>query len=91
MTHTNVSMLALPKDWTIFVSTPLASISAIRTFLLGLLAVSFAFSMFIIIERETRFVKKNLKKYDTFCRDSLNRADYTTTFDACQELSFAKP
>ena len=87
MTHTNVSMLALPKDWTIFVSTPLASISAIRTFLLGLLAVSFAFSMFIIIERETRFVKKNLKKYDTFCRDNRRRkvgAHFITPARLCQ-------
>ena len=66
MTQTKVSMFALPREATIFASTPFAWISAIRTFLLGLLAVSFAFSMISIIERETRFVKKNLKKYDTF-------------------------
>ena len=55
-------MLALPKEATIVLSTPLASISAIRTFLLGLFAFcSFLFSMIRIIQSEPRQVKKKRK------------------------------
>ena len=64
MTQTIVSMLALLKEATIVLSTPLASISAMRTFLLGLLTfVSFSFFIPIIIQSEIGFVNKNFKKF----------------------------
>lgn len=64
MTQTIVSMLALLKEATIVLSTPLASISAMRTFLLGLLTfVSFSFFIPIIIQSEVGFVNKNFKKF----------------------------